>query len=210
MPTSDDPLAVWIAEASREMEGQGGELARECDRLQYLLGEGPCLDSIAERHAVRSPSLAYDERWPVWGPRVADDPGAHSVLSVRLFTDGHAFGALNMYSPAKDAFSDQDQEEATALAAHIAIALAAVRQSDSLLAGLDSRSVIGQAMGIIMERFDLAPPVALSLLGRIASSTQTKVRDVAREIVTTRSVPTLHAAEPGTGVLPLEGGSAVG
>lgn len=236
MPTSEDPLAVWLADASREMEGQDGERATlaaavrlavgnidgaesasvsivsgrkivtpawegdvslESDRLQYELNEGPCLDSIAEHHAVHSPSLAYDQRWPSWGPRVVEEQGAHSVLSVRLFTDGQAYGALNMYSKHKDAFSDQDQEEATALAAHVAIALAAVRESDSLLAGLDSRSVIGQAMGVVMERFDLTPPVALALLSRISAGTQTKVRDVARQIVATRTVPTgVEPADP--------------
>lgn len=166
-----------------------GQMALDCDRLQYELDEGPCLGAIARHGTVISPSVAYDDRWPRWGPRVAEEAGVASVLAVWLFTDRDSLGALNMYSSVKDAFTSHDREEALALAAHVSIALSAVRESDSLHEGLDSRSVIGQAMGIVMERYGLTSAVAFALLTRLSSSGEVKLRDLAQEVVTSRKLP---------------------
>lgn len=161
------------------------------DRLQYETGEGPCLDAIWNQETVYSPSLAYDARWPVWGPRVVEETGAHSVLAFQLFTDHESLGALNLYSTARDAFDDADRREGHALAAHIAIAVAAVQEIGSLTAALDSRSIIGQATGILMERYHLDQPRAFALLARVSGTEERKVRDIAVELIATRTLPTV-------------------
>jgi hypothetical protein len=144
------------------------------DRLQYETGEGPCLDAIWTEETVYNPSLGYDRRWPRWGPRVVGETGAHSVLAFRLFTDRHTVGALNLCSRVHDAFDDTDRREGHALAAHIAIAVASVQQIDSLTDVLDPRSVIGQATGILMERYQLDQPRAFAVLARVSSTEERK------------------------------------
>lgn len=159
------------------------QMVIDAERLQYELGEGPCLDAIWEARTVYSPSLGYDHRWPTWGPRVVEETAAQSVLSLQLFTHGDTLGALNLYSRSRDAFDDEAREEGMAIAAHVAIAIAASQEVHHLTMGLDTRSVIGQATGLLMERFDLDAARAFSVLARLSSQHNVKLRTVAIDIV---------------------------
>ncbi len=170
------------------------------DRLQLELGEGPCLDAIRQQHTVYSPSLGYDRRWPVWGPRVTAETGAQSVLSFQLFTHHDTVGALNLYSRTRDGFHLDDRADGLAIAAHVAVAVAASMKITNLESALGSRTVIGQAIGIIMERFDLRPDVAFAVLSRISSTEERKMRDLAAELVDTGRLEGLDATL-GEGVL---------
>ncbi len=174
-----------------ETSASTGTMAAEADRLQYKYGEGPCLDTIREHHTVYSPSLGYDRRWPTWGPQVVERAGAHSALSFLLFTDEEEMGALNLYAGAKDAFTDASRAEGAALASHIAIAIASARGIDSLVAGLDTRSIIGQAIGIVMERFDMPADTAFTLLTRLSTTSNTKLHEVASAVVAGEKLPDL-------------------
>ena len=159
------------------------------NRLQSEVGEGPCLDAVWEHETVHVPDLATDSRWPRWGPRLVEATGMRSVLSFRLFTTQDTLGALNMYASRADGFSTSDMTEGLALAAHIAIAVAAAQQIEQLEAALDSRTVISQACGMLMERFDMDAVGAFALLTRLSSSQNVKVRDVAARLVLTRRIP---------------------
>jgi len=159
------------------------------NQLQSEVGEGPCLDAIWDHETVYVPDLATDSRWPRWGPRLVEATGMRSVLSLRLFTTQDTLGALNMYASRADGFGTSDVTEGLALAVHIAIAVAAAQRIDQLEAALDSRTVIAQACGMLMERFDMDAARAFALLTRLSSSQNVKVRDVAARLVLTRRIP---------------------
>lgn len=163
-------------------------MAVEGDRLQYETGEGPCLDAIWEQHTVHSANLLDDQRWPTWGPRVAAETGAVSILAFRLFTQEDTLGALNLYS--RTGFDEADRDMGLALAAHTAIAVSAAQQSEQLVAALDTRTVIGQATGMLMERLDINAQVGFAVLARLSQESNTKLHDVAATIVSTRELPT--------------------
>lgn len=165
------------------------ELAATGDRLQAELGEGPALDTLWDHETVYVPDLAADTRWPRWGPRLTQSTGTRSVLTFRLFTIKHVIGALSMYSRQPDAFGDEDKAEGLALAAHIAIAVLAAQRLDQFQTALDSRTVIGQACGLLMERYDVDAVRAFALLTRLSSTQNVKMRDVAAELVLTRVLP---------------------
>jgi hypothetical protein len=114
---------------------------------------------------------------------------ARSVMAFQLFTHGDTLGAMTLYSTKSDAFDDTAREEGRAVAAHIAIAVAAACEIDSLSQGLDSHTIIGQATGILMGRFNLHADVAFRVLARYSSTTNTKLRDVAEDIVRTGVLP---------------------
>lgn len=162
--------------------------ALAADLLQYELGEGPCVDAAWEERLVHSGDLAGDQRWPTWGRRVVQDHGLHSVLCLQLFTHADTLGALNLYSSTQHAFHHEDLDDGIALAAHVAIAIAASQKRADLTAAIDSRTVIGQATGMLMERYGLDQTGAFALLSRVSSTTNTKVRDLARELVDTRHI----------------------
>ena len=222
----EDTLSRRIAEVARQLEGEvdpgttmdlgvglglqlvrnaqeagisliRGEVVDRIDALQYQHRQGPCLDAIRHREVVSSPDVGADERWPVWGPAAAAATGVRSMLCFRLFTHGDRYGAINFYSRATDAFDDADQEHGLALAAHLAVAIAAALEIDHLKAGLDSRTVIGQAQGILMERFDIDAHRAFGVLVRYSSTSNRKLRDIAHELVDKRRLPSEPSRDDG-------------
>ena len=161
------------------------EAALASDLLQYELGEGPCVDAAWEERLVHSGDLTGDPRWPAWGPRVVREHGVRSMLCVQLFTHSNTLGALNLYSRTPKAFDREDLDDGVALAAHVAIAVAASLNRADLRAALDTRTLIGQATGVLMERYGIDSAKAFALLSRVSSDSNTKVRELARELVDT-------------------------
>jgi len=159
------------------------------DQLQYELNEGPCLDAIWEEETVYVPDLASDPRWLNWGPRTVQVTGARSSFSVRLFTVQDTLGALNMYSSTTAGFNAEDKAEGLALAAHIAVAVAAARNIEQLEVAMDSRTLIAQACGMVMERFDIDAVRAFAVLTRLSSNQNVKLREVAAEMVLSVKFP---------------------
>lgn len=174
---------------SVETAAATNRMAREGDRLQYDLGEGPCLDAAWREEQVYSSDLARDERWPIWGPRVADELGVASMLCTRLFTNDEQLGALNLYGEKPDAFDDEDREVARLLAAHAAVAVASAREIQTLRVAVDRRTTIGKALGVIMARYDLDDDRAMAVLRRLSSHQNRKLYDVALEVVDELRVP---------------------
>ncbi|HEV7870670.1 MAG TPA: GAF and ANTAR domain-containing protein [Modestobacter sp.] len=164
--------------------------AGEIDGLQTELDEGPCLDALREHATVRVDDFATEQRWPRFAAE-ASRRGAGSLLSFQLFTDGTNLGALNLYATAPGAFGSGSGSEAVGqiFASHAAIALSAARQEENLLHALDGRDLIGQAKGILMERYRLTAAQAFELLVRASTHTNRKLFDIADELTTTGLMP---------------------
>ena len=186
-----DAASVSIVRARRKVDTPAAtaDLAVIGDRLQYETGEGPCLTAIWDEETVYAPDLINDPRWLNWGPRIAEATGARSSFSVRLFTVEDTLGALNLYSTHPEAFNGEDKAEAMAIAAHISIAVAAAQKIEQFEAALDSRTIIAQACGIVMERYKVDSIAAFALLTRLSSTQNVKLRDVAAQLVLTRDLP---------------------
>jgi GAF domain-containing protein len=165
------------------------EATRRIDELQYALGQGPCFDALREHHTVHSADLARDDRWPEWGPRMAQELGVVSTVSYRLYVTGSTIGVLNLYSRTVDGFDGDDIENGRALAAHVAVAVAGAQDAEHLERALVNRTLIGQAEGILMERFDISPDQAFGVLRRISQGRNIKLNKVAEELVRTRQTP---------------------
>ena len=168
---------------------------RRGDELQYELQEGPCLDAIWHDETVHSPDLRADERWPTWGPRVAEELDIRGMLSFQLFTDQNSLGALNLYSTTVGSFDDEDVEAGLLLAAETAVALAQARAMTQLHTAALHRTVIGQAQGILMERYQLDAQAAFAVLRRISQANNVKLHRVATELVDSRLLPTVAPEE---------------
>jgi GAF domain-containing protein len=165
------------------------ELVRRGDELQYEFGEGPCLDAIWHHDTVVSPDLTLEQRWPKWAPRVAAELNVRSMLCLQLFTSADVVGGLNLYSTEVAAFDDDDLDTATYVAAHVAVAVAETQHADDLRISALNRTIIGQAQGIMMERFSLDAEQAFNALRRVAQENQTRLIRVADELVHTRRTP---------------------
>ena len=161
-----------------------GELAARIDRIQYEAGEGPCLDAARYHQTVRCDDLRTDARWARFAAQ-AVALGVLSVLSFQLFAGDDSFGALNLYAGEAAAFGPDSESTGILLASHAALAMTAARTESGLLTALDSREMIGQAKGILMERYKITGVQAFGLLIASSQAVNRKLRDVAEHLVAT-------------------------
>ncbi|MCL2541366.1 MAG: GAF and ANTAR domain-containing protein [Nocardioidaceae bacterium] len=173
--TSTDDLAAW------------------CGEMQQELGEGPCLDAALDDTSYLVRSTRNDTRWPRWGPRVAD-AGINSALGVELpaprwHPRSDPLGSINLYSRRAGALDEAALERAEVYAVHAANAIAVAKLVSGLKEAVDSRHRIGLAQGILMQRYGIDAERAFDLLERYASTTSTKLRDVAAGVVESGGLP---------------------
>ena len=157
-------------------------LVEELDTLQYKLGQGPCLSTLRDDTLVLAEEMAHEQRWPRYVPR-AVEAGVRSQMGVQLLTNEETLGGLNFYSTSSDFISVEAPRRAELFAAHAALALDHARHADQASEAIPTRQLIGQAVGILMERFEITEDRAMYYLVRVASVGQLRLRDVAREVV---------------------------
>ena len=110
------------------------------------------------------------------------------MMSLLVFTDKHAFGALSLYARGGHCFDADDLAIGQALADQLSVVMAAERQIDQLGLALRSRTLIGQAQGVLMARLDIGEDQAFDYLRRVSSCSNRKLVDVAEEIARTRTI----------------------
>jgi GAF domain-containing protein len=186
MVKNTDDVSITVRHRDGRVETQAwvGELAVQADQLQQLTGEGPCVDTTWDAPMVLACDLPDDGMWPRWAASVSQQLEVRSVLCVRLFThEDHELGALQLFSTHRDAFDAEAVDEVLGIAAHAAVALGAVMNLESMQFGLVRRTMIGQATGILMERYDLDQHAAFEVLRRTSKDVGRKVFDLAIELV---------------------------
>jgi GAF domain-containing protein len=160
----------------------------DIDQLQYEAGDGPCLTSLHEELTVRADDLREEERWPRFA-RAAADAGVRSMLSLQLFVQDNNIGALNLYAAEPNAFAPEDEKVGLMLASHAAVALVDARKIDNLQIALESRDIIGQAKGILMERYKVDANRAFGMLVAVSQRRQRKLNEVAEYLASTGALP---------------------
>ena len=152
------------------------------DDLQYSHKEGPCVDAVFEEPVVRVQHARHETRWPRFMPQ-AVDLGLRSQLGIRLCTEDRTIGVLNLYSTSSDSITDEVEQMAELFAAYATSAMGRAQGQEVLDSAMASRQLIGQATGIVMERFSMDESRAFEYLLRVSSLSNTKLRDIAREMV---------------------------
>ena len=169
------------------------DLVRLGDLWQYELDEGPCVDTVVQQHTVIAQDLSTDRRWSRWGPKVVAELGVNGMMSLLLYTDRDAFGALNLYADRAQAWDHRQIALAQSLAGHLAVAVADAAEIQNRGQAMISRTVIGQAEGILMERFGLDADQAFAYLRRLSQESHRKLVGLAEDLVATRRLPTTDA-----------------
>ena len=162
--------------------------AEKADKLQLELQEGPGIAAVAEARTTVVHDTAADVRWPRWAAGMRD-LNVGSVLAVQLSTSQLTLGALNMYASSPRWFNADALTAAGVFGRLASIALSTARQEESLWQAIDARKLIGQAQGILMERFALDDERAFEVLRRHSQNTNTKLNEVARILVSSRTLP---------------------
>ncbi|MBO0826622.1 MAG: ANTAR domain-containing protein [Streptosporangiales bacterium] len=155
------------------------QAAVDVDRIQYRLGDGPCVRAASNGELVVVEDIAAVAAETIAPTKV------HAVLSVPLVGEDGPFGSVNMYARTPGAFTDADVALARLYGTHAALAVTSVEKECHLREALDTRETIGQAVGLMMERRRLAPDHAFQVLKRASQDRNVKVRDLARWLVET-------------------------
>jgi len=161
-------------------------LASQGDRLQYDESEGPCLDAAMQERWLDTPDVATDQRWPRSCGRMHRELGVGSMFSCRLTLDAapkQTLGGLNLYATDRDAFDHDDRMLAILLSSMAGVVVDASRRQAQLRAALESRQVIGEAVGILRHQSKLSSDEAFEVLIRASQRMNVKLRDIARRIV---------------------------
>lgn len=185
-----EQAGISIVRANQRIETPAsvGPLAAACDHLQEELREGPCLSAITDSTTIRIDDLATEERWPAFAAK-ASELGVRSLLACQLATMRDRVGALNLYSTEVGAFDGTAETLATAYAIHVGLALAAMDKESNLRTAMRTRELIGQALGILMERHRLTATQAFDLLVHVSQARHVKLRDLAELLTTTGELP---------------------
>jgi len=189
VPNVEDCSISYVVGRRRvEPRAATSELPAKLDALQSQIQQGPCLDAVWEHEVVRVDDVAHEPRWPRFAVRAAE-LGVGSMLCFPLFVTGEQLGAMNLYSRTPHALDEESELVARMLAAHAAIALAGAQHEVHLRLGMDSRDVLGQAKGILMERHKITGDQAFGVLVRASQELNRKVVEVARELSETGVLP---------------------
>lgn len=175
--TVKDPTGHYRTVAATDEKSLGA------DALQYEYGEGPCVDAAGGAQVLHSTDLKSDPRWPRYGSDAAEQYGVGSQLAYTMFADQQTFGGLNLYSKSVGGFDDDVLVLAEMFATQGAVAMGHARTFGQLQDALATRTVIGQATGLIMERYELDEGRAFAFLTRMSQTGNIKLRDVAEEVV---------------------------
>lgn len=161
------------------------ELPYRLDELQVTYQEGPCMEAALGDTVVRTDDFREEPRWPRYS-KIAAEIGVLSGLSFKLYTAERTAGALNLFGFQPRAWDSEAETIGTVLAAHAAAALLASRHSDQLTSALTTRDRIGQAKGIIMERYHVDDVQAFEMLRRLSQDSNTKLVEIARQVIDSR------------------------
>ena len=165
-------------------EAHTDDVAGHLHRVQFAVQGGPCVDAAQQPEPVLADDLRREQRWPEFAAR-AVERGMRAVLSVQLFVDANVLGAVSFYADEPGRFSADDERVALLLASQMSMALAALRARGNFEIALSSRDVIGQAKGILMERFKISAQEAFEILVAVSQRRHIKLRNVADQLTRT-------------------------
>src|SRR3954451_14085495 len=193
MPGNPEASVLLLVKDSPTTVVSTGPLATDLDETQYERGHGPCLHAARTGELTEIADTRTDRRWPDYLPRAVEH-GNLSSLSVPLAIDEkeQITGALNIYARRPDAFDERSRTAATKFAPYASVAAgnlhayhSAQSMAENLQTALETRAVIDQAKGILMERHKLTADQAFQVLAQASMKTNRKLRVVAADLVHT-------------------------
>jgi GAF domain-containing protein len=183
VPGVDGAAISLLVEGSLKTLAATSDVVDTLGRAQAELGEGPCLDALGAHGLVVAEDLLTDDRWPRYVAR-AREAGLRAQLAIQLHDDDRTLGVLDLYSTRSGTVGHTTVRVAELFAVHAGLALLNAQHRQQMNDALTTRKLIGQAIGLVMERYKIDDQRAFEFLVRISQSTNVKIRDVAEEMVT--------------------------
>jgi transcriptional regulator with GAF, ATPase, and Fis domain len=192
VPGTDDAGIALVSDTGLETVAAAGDVAVAADDVQRAVGVGPADQVIADAAVLRVADLADEERWEQFAAG-AVDLGVRALLACPLPMPRRRAGVLTLYSVRPGAFDAAAELVVPVFAARAAIAAAYADKVTHLHRAVRSRQVIGQAVGILMERHRLSAKQAFATLVTASQESHMKLRDVALRVTETGEEPSAAA-----------------
>jgi hypothetical protein len=186
MPGADLADIMLLRDGEVLSLGATSELSRKLDELQQHFGEGPCAQAAMDATVVRTDDFHTDPRWTRYAP-AALELGVRSCLSFKLYSAGPIAATMNIFGFGADVWDDEAETIGAILAAHASAAIGASLWGSEMSSPLAARDRIGQAKGIIMERYGVDDVCAFEMLRRLCDGTDLQLVDLADRVIATRT-----------------------
>lgn len=179
--------------------GASGSSARRFDEVQFTLGEGPCLSSVADRAPVSVPDLNDDgqDRWPLYTSMMLE-LGVNAVYAMPVVLAGEYVGALDLFRRTAGPMAVDEMDGALAVALLAELPLLDLLDATVHTAAIDpdssawqelhalTRVEVSQATGVLVSQLDVEPTQALVRLRAHAYASGRSVTSVACDILDRR------------------------
>jgi len=153
------------------------------DKIQQRHLQGPCLTAAWEEKTVHVANLETDDRFPLYRQDALAETPIKSIMAFQLFIAGETIGALNVYSEQPEVFGEESKNIGLVFAAHSSVAWNSARRDEQFKNALASRDMIGQAKGMIMERYGVDAVQAFELLRKLSQDSNVPLIKVATDLV---------------------------
>ena len=153
------------------------------DEIQQRHREGPCLTAAWDEKTIHVADLEADDRFPLYRQDALEQTPIRSVMAFQMFIAGETMGALNVYAEEPHAFGQESRDIGLIFAAHSSVAWNSARRDEQFKRALASRDTIGQAKGMIMERYGVDAVQAFELLRKLSQDSNVPLVQVATELV---------------------------
>jgi GAF domain-containing protein len=155
------------------------------DKIQERHREGPCLTAAWEEKTIHVADLETDARFPLYCRDALAETPIRSVMSFQLFIAGETMGALNVYAEEPHAFGDVSRSIGLVFAAHSSVAWNSARREEQFKRALSSRDTIGQAKGMIRERYGVDAVQAFEVLRKLSQDSNVPLIQIASDLIMT-------------------------
>ncbi|MFF0341636.1 ANTAR domain-containing protein [Kribbella sp. NPDC004875] len=174
-------ITVLHGDGLLETVAPSDDLLWGLDAAQHELRQGPCYSAAENSVHVVSTDLAHDGRFPEYAAAaVAAGIGAQAGIS--LFDAPRSRGALNLYAHKPGSFHDL-ATIAELFRHQAAWAIDYAREIHNLQEAVRTRTTIGTAVGIVMERYRLSDDRAFAFLTRLSQDSNIKLRLIAERVI---------------------------
>jgi hypothetical protein len=191
LPASGAGLSVAARQTRHSLIVAADAASERLEEMQFVLGEGPCVDASAGRRPVLVPRLAHEgpSRWPAYTSAVQEF-GVRAVFAFPLQIGVAQLGVMDFFRTREGHLSDPEIGKAFAIADEAVEILlsghdqAAPHPDDEAADGsLAGPAELFQAQGMVMVQIGGTLAEALARIRAHAYSENVRLIDVARAVV---------------------------
>lgn len=194
LPTVDH-ASITVVEDRPAISARGAtdRHAEALDEVAHCYLQGPGIDAARLQEPQRIDDLHGEHPWPTFAANAAGTP-VRSVAAFPLYHQDSGCAALVFLADTPDAFAGDAGRLAELFTCGAAVAIESARRERRVAHLLTNHDLVGQAKGLLMERFGIDAVAAFAMLTRLAERDHQSLPAAARKLVRRSSEPAVRRA----------------